>query len=255
MTVFAQIGHTRREVPVSRPMKTLAVVIPCYNEADAIADVIGRVPVERLRSLGVETNVYVVDNNSSDATAAVARAAGATVISEPAQGKGHAIRTGFQSLPADVDLVAMLDGDDTYDPGELPRMVEPLVNGFADVVIGSRMGGRMKHGAMSGFHRLGNWVFTFMVRLVYRVNVTDVLTGYFAWKRPVVDDLATYLHSPGFAIEMEMVTKMARMGYFFTSVPVSYDPRLGRSALHPVRDGFAILRRYLKSLTWRPQTS
>jgi len=240
---------------VTEPTKKLAILIPCYNEASAIGALVANIPRVKLWDLGVATQVFIVDNNSTDDTVPGAVAAGATILREKKQGKGNAVRTGFLALPTDIDFVAMLDGDGTYDPGELPRMIEPLLSDFSDVVVGSRLGGRIEKGSMGVINLLGNWVFTFMVRLVYHVNVTDVLTGYFAWKKSVVDSLAPGLSSPGFTLEMEMVTKMARLKCDIASVPVSYNPRKGTSALHPVRDGFQILGRYLKSLTWHPEKS
>ena len=91
-----------------------------------------------------------------------------------------------------------------------------------------------------------------LVQTAYKVTVTDVLTGYFAWTREVIESLRPHLKSEGFAIEMEMVTKMARMGYKIFSVPISYDPRLGDSSLNPIRDGSRILRVYFNNLRWKP---
>ncbi|MDO5499612.1 MAG: glycosyltransferase family 2 protein [Propionibacteriaceae bacterium] len=236
----------------STPLKKLTIVIPCYNEADSIHELILAIPHERLRAIGVETRVLVVDNNSSDSTADLARAAEAEVIFEGAQGKGHALRSAFRTIPEDTDFVAMLDGDNTYNPSELPRMIEPLVSGFADVVLGSRLGGRIREGSMRGVNRLGNWLFTFLVRTFCEANATDVLTGYFAWRKPVLDELRPHLQSSGFAIEMEMVTKMAALGHRVTSVPISYHPRLGSSSLNPVEDGLRILRCFATNLAWRP---
>ena len=105
---------------------------------------------------------------------------------------------------------------------------------------------------MKGFNRLGNWLFSFMVRVVYGVNVTDTLTGYFAWKREVVQQLRQHLQSSGFSIEMEMITRMARMGVEIYSVPITYEPRLGESSLRPVHDGVRILREFMRQLRWRP---
>jgi glycosyltransferase involved in cell wall biosynthesis len=147
----------------------------------------------------------------------------------------------------------MCDGDDTYKGYELLRLVEPLNSGFAKVVIGSRMAGKMKAGSMKGFNRFGNWFFSFLVRVVYRVNVTDTLTGYFAWDREVIVQLRQHLKSAGFAIEMEMITKMARLGYLFYSVPITYEPRLGESALRPIHDGARILREFARQLHWCPR--
>jgi dolichol-phosphate hexosyltransferase len=194
----------------------------------------------------------VIDNCSTDATAAVAKKAGARVIREGAKGKGNAIRAGFRSVPVDADYVVMLDGDDTYDGGEVSRMIEPLMYNFCDVVIGSRLGGKMQANAMRTFNRTGNWFFTHIVRLFYRVNVTDVLTGYFAWNKHVVDELQPNLASDGFAIEMEMITKMAKLGYDIYSVPISYTPRAGETSLRPVYDGSRILKMFFSSLRWKP---
>jgi glycosyltransferase involved in cell wall biosynthesis len=230
--------------------KKIAVVIPCYNEAASIAQVIKKFPRRKLAKYSFSLNMYVVDNNSVDRTAKIAKRAGAKVVSELKKGKGHALRAGFGAVAEDVDYVVMLDGDDTYSPEEVLRMVEPLDSDFCDVVVGSRLGGRIQNSAMTTFNRLGNWLFTNAVRTVYRANVTDVLTGYFAWKKQALDGLYPHLKSDGFAIEMEMVTKMARLGYEMTSVPISYHPRAGESNLRPVRDGGRILKMFLKNLTW-----
>ena len=234
-------------------LEKIAVVIPCYNEADGIAKVIKKFPHEKLSKYGFEICVFVIDNNSQDNTADVAKKAGATVIHEKKKGKGNALRTGFASLPKDIDYVAMLDGDDTYSPSELLRLIEPLHSDFAEAVIGSRLSGKMTGDSMKLFNRLGNWIFTQSVRFIYRANVTDVLTGYFAWKKEALDKLYPHLVSDGFAIEMEMVTKMAKLKMDITSVPISYKERAGDSNLQPVQDGWRILKMLTKNLRWKPQ--
>ncbi len=233
-------------------MKKITVLIPCYNEEAGIRQVVRSFPRAALRLQGYLLEVLVIDNNSKDSTARVARNAGARVLSEPKQGKGNAIRTGMASISADTSYVVMLDGDDTYSAAEIIRLVEPLDSGFCDVVVGSRLSGRIPEGSMTGFNRLGNWTFSHLVRYFYRVNVTDVLTGYFAWNKPVVDELRPHLVSDGFAIEMEMITKMARLGHEIYSVPISYNPRAGESSLNPILDGTRILGMFLRNLAWKP---
>ena len=232
-------------------LKKIAVVIPCYNEAKGVANVLKKFPIEKLSEGLFELSVYVVDNNSTDGTARVAKAAGATVIYEPKKGKGYALRAGFAAVPDDVAYVVMLDGDDTYSAGEIMRMIEPLHSGFCDAVVGSRLGGNIQGDAMTTFNRLGNWLFTNAVRTVYRANISDALTGYFAWKKEALDALYPHLKSEGFAIEMEMVTKMARLGQRLASVPISYHPRSGESNLRPIRDGFRILNMFAKNIAWK----
>jgi glycosyltransferase involved in cell wall biosynthesis len=233
-------------------MKKLTVLIPCYNEEKGIGAVIDNIPFETLLKLGISTEVLVIDNNSKDHTAQVARSKGARVVHEKNQGKGNALRTGFRSISDDTDFVVMLDGDNTYKSSEIVRMIEPLNSGFCDVVIGSRLGGRMHSGTMTKFNRLGNWLFTFLVRYFYHGNITDVCTGYFAWKREVVQELVLHLNSSGYSIEMEMVTKMAKLGYSIYSVPITYDYRAGESALSPFRDGIKIINTWRTNLFWKP---
>jgi glycosyltransferase involved in cell wall biosynthesis len=234
-------------------IKKLVVLIPCYNEAKGIGKVIAKFPREQLENNQYSSTIIVIDNNSTDDTAAVARQAGAQVITEKRKGKGNAMRAGFEAVPDDTDYVVMLDGDDTYDAGEITRMIEPLQNDFCNVVIGSRLGGKMHSGAMRSFNRAGNWFFTHIVRLYYRVNVTDVLTGYFAWEKSCVDQLLPHLISEGFAIEMEMITKMARLGHDIYSVPISYTPRSGETNLRPFYDGRRILNMFMRNMSWRPR--
>jgi dolichol-phosphate mannosyltransferase len=175
------------------------------------------------------------------------------VLHESKKGKGNAMRLGFQYVSKDTDYVVMLDGDTTYKPEEILRLVEPLDSGFCDVVIGSRLGGKILDGSMTTFNRFGNWMYSHLVRIFYKVNVTDVLTGYFAWSRDAIERLYPHLKSEGFAIEMEMVTKMARLGEQIYSVPISYDRRAGTTNLRPIYDGTRILWMFAKNLVWRPQ--
>lgn len=235
----------------AKPEK-VTVIVPCYNEAATIAQVVSELPRDDLARRGAELHVLVIDNNSSDATAAVAKTAGAEVIHEPAKGKGNALRAGFRNIPQDTDYVVMLDGDGTYSPKEVTRLIEPLCNNFCDVVVGSRLHGCMQPAAMTKLNLVGNWLFTLAVRLFYRANVTDVLTGYFAWKKPALSALEPYVDSPGFAIEMEMITKMARLGHKMVPVPISYHPRSSQSNLRPFRDGSRILAMLLKNFFWKP---
>jgi dolichol-phosphate mannosyltransferase len=190
---------------------------------------------------GYALEVLVVDNGSTDRTCEVAAAAGARVIREPRRGKGYAVRTAFDNLSEDTDLVIMLDGDNTYRADEAMRLLEPITSGFCSVVVGSRLGGRIVTGSMPPVNRTGNWVYSHLVRYAYRINVTDVLTGYFAWHRDAIAALRPHLTSSGFTIEMEMITKMARLGHQMCSVPISYQPRHGASSLKPLRDGASIL--------------
>lgn len=234
-------------------LKKVTVLIPCYNEEGSIGGVIKAFPVKKMLAQGYELNIVVINNNSTDRTAEVATSFGATVLHEPKKGKGNAIRLGFNSISSDTDYVVMLDGDNTYRPEEILRLLELLHSDFCDVAIGSRLGGRMSEGAMTTLNRAGNWIFSHLVRYFYRVNVTDVLTGYFAWKRQALERLRPHLFSEGFAIEMEMVTKMANLGEEIYCVPISYIAREGDTNLRPFYDGARILWMFTKNLFWKPE--
>ena len=228
-------------------------MIPCYNEEQGISKVIKAIPRQKLKKAGFNVEVLVVDNNSKDKTTSVAEKAGAKVLFEGKQGKGHAIRTAFRNISKKTDYVVMLDGDDTYRAEEMLRLLEPLESNFCDVVIGSRLNGKIVNGSMTKFNRFGNWFFSFLVRTWYQENITDVCTGYFAWKRPVTQELLKYTESPGFAIEMEMLTKMAKLNYQIYAVPITYVERAGETALHPVKDGYRILKAWARYLNWSPK--
>ena len=227
-------------------------MVPCYNEAASIGEVISKIPKEQLRALGFSVRILVVDNNSTDETSTIALRNGADVIHEKKQGKGYAVVTGFKHC-AGSDIVVMLDGDGTYDAKEMLRLIEPIQNNFCDVVIGTRLAGKITQGSMKRFNRIGNWFFTFLVRNTYAENVTDVCTGYFAWNKEVVEQLSKYCESDGFNIEMEMIAKTAKMNYSIYSVPITYTDRAGKSSLHPVRDGVKIFHAWARNLTWKPQ--
>lgn len=240
---------------INMKMKKISIVIPCYNEEKGIGKVIDDIPLKKLASLGYKTEIIVVDNNSKDKTAVIAESKGANVFSEIKQGKGNALMTGFRNISDDTDYVVMLDGDDTYKPKEIPRMIEPLDSGFCDVIIGSRLEGKLRGKSLSFSHKLANWFFTFFVRRFYLVNTTDTCTGYFAWKKEVVKELIPHIESTGFAIEAEMITKMAKLGHKIYSVPITYDAREGDSKLSPLADGIKITMMLIKNLTWKPYST
>jgi glycosyltransferase involved in cell wall biosynthesis len=244
---------TGLESPRKKALKKVTLIIPCYNEAEGIGSVIRGVPHKKLEEAGFALDILVIDNGSTDNTAEIARAQGARVIKEPKKGKGYAIKTALYAIKSDCDYVVMIDGDDTYKTSEILRLLEPLESGFCDVVLGSRLAGRMSHNAMKGLHRLGNWIFSVLVRNFYKVNITDTLTGFFAWRYDVVEKMRPYLASAGFAVEMEMITTMAHLGYEIYSVPITYEPRMGESSLKPFRDGRRILAMFTKRLFWRPR--
>jgi glycosyltransferase involved in cell wall biosynthesis len=197
----------------------VSVVIPALNEEAAIGSVVGEVP----RHLVHE--ILVVDNGSTDRTAEVAAAAGARVVSEPRRGYGAACRAGARAA-RQADVLVFLDGDRNEDPGELDRVLGPVLRGEADLVIGSRVRGGAAPGALTPQQRVGNRVVTLLLRLLYGLNLSDI--GPFrAIPARVLADLG--MEHPTYGWPVEMVVKAARRGYRIVEVPVSCRRRLGRS--------------------------
>ncbi len=236
-----------------KKLKKLAILIPCHNEEKGVVKVIDSIPFALLKRLGIATEVIVVDNNSTDKTAQVALAKNARVISETKRGKGNAILAGFNALSEDTDYVVMLDGDNTYKSTEVVRLVEPLMSDFCQVVVGSRLGGKMKKNSLKFQNRVVNWGYTFLVRQFYRANITDVLSGYFAWNKDVIDKLKLHLVSEGFEVEMEMIIKITKLGYQMYSVPITYDEREGQTKIQALNDGLRILSMFVKNFFWTPK--
>lgn len=197
----------------------VSVVIPALNEEQAIGGVVREVPRELVHE------IIVVDNGSTDRTAARASAAGARVVHEPARGYGAACRAGALAA-GDTDVIVFLDGDRNEDPRELPVVLAPVLAGAADLVIGSRTRGHAAPGALTPQQRIGNRVVTVLVRWLYGLSLTDI--GPFrAIRTGVLRDLAMEHRTYGWPVEM--VVKAARHGYRIVEVPVTCRPRLGRS--------------------------
>jgi len=231
----------------------ITILIPCHNEEKGIGSVIDGIPLRLLRRLRYKTEVIVINNNSTDRTAHIAEKRKATVLLETKKGKGNAIKAGFNAVSSDTKYVVMLDGDNTYKTKEILRLIEPLMSNFCDVVIGSRLSGKMKKNSFKFQNRIVNWIYTFIVRQFYGANITDVLSGYFAWKKEVVDKLSPHLESEGFEIEMEMITKMTKLGFEMYSVPITYDERVGQTKIEAINDGIRILSMFFKNLSWSPK--
>jgi dolichol-phosphate hexosyltransferase len=229
----------------------IAILIPCYNEEQGIAKVIDNIPYHLLETSGFEAMVIVIDNNSSDRTAEIAASRGVRVVSEKAKGKGNAMRKGFASID-DATYVVMLDGDNTYDPREMLRLIEPITSNFCDVVIGSRLGGKVTKNAFKAQNRIVNKLYTSLVRQFYGANITDVLSGFFAWRADVVVGMRDYLQSDGFSIEMEMISKMVRLNYAIYSMPITYNIREGETKIESLKDGIKILMTFSRNLFWAP---
>jgi glycosyltransferase involved in cell wall biosynthesis len=213
----------------------VSIVIPCLNEAENIEECVGRA-FAALGDNGLQGEVIVVDNGSEDGSAALARAAGATVILEPRRGYGQAYLTGFEA--AHCDYIVMIDADLTYDFEDIPRFVAELDDG-AELVMGNRMAS-IDPGAMSLTSRVGNPLLTGFLNLLHSTPARDAHCGLRAVRRDVLPELD--LRSTGMEFASEMVIRASKVGLDVHELPISLHVRGGESKLSPFRDGWRHLR-------------
>jgi glycosyltransferase involved in cell wall biosynthesis len=211
----------------------VAVLVPCYNEAPTVQKV-----VRDFRQALPDAKIYVFDNNSSDGTAELATEAGAIVVHSPRQGKGNVVRHMFDVV--DADLYIMVDGDDTYPASAAPELIEAAVSSHADMLVGTRLG-RHDDESFRPFHVLGNKLVAFLISLIFRLQLTDVLSGYRVFSRRFVRIIP--LSSQGFEIETELTLKAAARNFLVVEHPISYGarPEGSYSKLSTFGDGALIL--------------
>ena len=199
------------------------VVIPALDEEKSIPKVLAEIPTDLI------AEVFVVDNGSSDRTAEVARQAGATVLYEPRAGYGQACLTGIAALAQNPpDVVVFVDGDYSDRSAEMTALVAPILDGTADFVIGSRILGEREPGALAPQARWGNWLATWMIRILYNTTFTD-LGPFRAIRYDTLQSLNMCDRDYGWTAEMQ--AKAARTGVRTKEVPVSYHRRIGRSKI------------------------
>jgi glycosyltransferase involved in cell wall biosynthesis len=198
----------------------VAVIVPALNEAGCIGDLVAAVSTQPVEV------VVVVDNGSTDGTAQAAQRAGAHVVAEPRRGYGYACRAGALAARG-ADVLAFIDGDFSFDPAELPRLLAPLLVGTADLVLGSRAQGQVERGSMPPPQRFGNWLVARLMRPLYGLALTD-LGPYRAIRRDLL--WALDMREMTYGWPTEMIVKAARRRARILEVPVSYrSRRAGRS--------------------------
>jgi glycosyltransferase involved in cell wall biosynthesis len=199
----------------------VSVIIPTHNEAQAIGRVIADLPSELV------TEVIVVDSNSSDGTPEIAASMGARVLKEPRRGYGRACLTGLANADA-PDVVVFLDGDYSDRPSELPILLAPIIEGRADITLGSRLGERANTDALPWHQSLGNRLAAGLIRILYGVKITD-LGPFRAGRADALRALGLEEDTYGWAVEM--ILKGSLAGFRIVEVPVSYYPRIGKSKI------------------------
>jgi glycosyltransferase involved in cell wall biosynthesis len=199
----------------------VSVIIPTHNEAQAIARVLADLPSDLV------TEVIVVDSNSNDGTGKIAATMGARVIQEPRRGYGRACLTGLAAATT-PDIVVFLDGDYSDRPSELPLLLDPIIQGNADITLGSRLGGQRIPAALPWHQAFGNRLAAGLIRLLYGLKITD-LGPFRAGRADMLRTLALEETTYGWAVEM--ILKGALHGFRVVEVPVTYYPRIGKSKI------------------------
>ena len=199
----------------------VSVIIPTHNEAQAIARVLADLPSDLV------TEVIVVDSNSNDGTGKIAARMGARVIEEPRRGYGRACLTGLAAATT-PDIVVFLDGDYSDRPTELPLLLDPIIQGNADITLGSRLGEQRIPAALPWHQAFGNRLAAGLIRLLYGLKITD-LGPFRAGRADMLRTLALEETTYGWAVEM--ILKGALHGFRVVEVPVTYYPRIGKSKI------------------------
>jgi glycosyltransferase involved in cell wall biosynthesis len=199
----------------------VSVIIPTHNEAQAIERVLVDLPAD------LTTEVIVVDSNSNDGTPVIAAKMGARVVQEPRRGYGRACLTGIAAANS-PDVVVFLDGDYSDRPSELPALLAPIIEGRADITLGSRLHSRTSAAALPWHQVFGNRLAANLIRLLYGVQISD-LGPFRAARADVLGALALEQTTYGWAVEM--ILKGALAGFRIVEVPVSYYPRIGKSKI------------------------
>ncbi len=212
----------------------VAVLIPTLNEEMSVGQVIDRIPVEDLSNKGYEMSIYVIDGNSIDGTQHIAVEKGAELILEKRPGKGAAMQTAFKRITADYFI--MIDGDNTYPPEKIVDFLNLLKS--YDIVLGSRLRGKIEDGAMPKINVFGNFALTLIARALYGKKVTDVCTGFWGFTREVINSME--LVAQGFEIEADMYGECARHGFRIVELPIDYHKREDRPKLSSIDDGLRI---------------
>ena len=219
----------------------ITIVIPTLNEALGVRRTISKIPVKELKKQGFDYEILVVDGGSTDETVDVARSLGAKVIIETRKGYGRAYKTGFKY--AQGDIIVTLDGDGSYPAEYIPYLVALLIKYDLDFITVDRLK-LMKKGAMDMFNKLGNFILTLLIRLLFNVKIEDSQSGMWIFRKRILKKIMPTADGMPFSEEIKIRAFMFSKRVLEVSAP--YYKRLGRPKLKKIRDGIANLIHIIK---------
>jgi len=226
---------------------SIAITIPCYQEEKTIAQVVGE-----FRKFIPEAAIYVFDNNCTDRTAEFAREAGATVIREKRQGKGYVVATLFEIITEDI--IVMIDGDGTYDASAVHRLLKPILDGDADMVVAARLQ-QYSDNSFRKCHVAGNQMVCKIINRIFEANISDIFSGYRAFTKECA--LVIPITSRGFDVETELTVQSLYRGMVVKEIEAPYGerPEGSFSKLSTIPDGIRVLLRlFLLMRAYKPLT-
>lgn len=207
---------------------TVAVLLPTFNEAESIEEMI-----KRVRKVDKDYDIYVVDSGSKDGTVEKAKGMDVKVITLSDRGKGIAIKKAFSEI--DTDFLVLLDSDTSYAPEEIPLFLKQLEN--CDVVLGSRFNGEIEKGSMTGMNRFGNKALTFIASTLYGGRITDVCSGFWAFSKKAYKSMD--IDAKHFSLEANFYIECSKKKLRVCEIPIRYGVRKGETKLN-VMHGFDI---------------
>ena len=228
--------------PSVKENHSIAIVIPTLNEEESIGWVLDRIH-ETLHGIERSYHIVVVDGGSTDKTVLIARSKRAEVVMQKGKGYGDAYIQGFSYVIKRYrsEIIVMIDGDGTYDPAEMEKLIKHIDEGHADMVIGNRFAG-LQHGAMPKLNIIGNKLLSWLTRAAIGVDVHDTQSGYRAMTRKLVETILPSLTQRGMPFASELLILAHIHGFKIKEIPITYWPRKGgQSKLNPFKDGYHIL--------------
>ncbi|ACX72063.1 glycosyl transferase family 2 [Methanocaldococcus vulcanius M7] len=233
---------------MSHEIKKVSIVIPAYNEEKAIGKTLELIKntIEKIK--GYDFEIIVVDNNSSDSTGKIAKSLGAKVVFERNKGYGNAYKKGLKEAGGDIIITG--DADGTYPFEDIPKFLQIIEKNNVDFINTDRFANLEKN-SMPFINYIGNKVLTFLINMIYNVNIKDSQSGMWIFKREVIEKMNFDIMSEGMPFSQEIKLYAIYLGFKFLEIPITYRKRIGKKKLDPVKDGidnFINLLKFRKKL-------